>query len=86
METIDDIVREMRSSPLSWLTPHQIPQMSHDNEEVKKFADRIAAAVEAERKGWQQKIYGIDLMLQRAIDSLSIALNRCDYNEFKQGE
>lgn len=48
MESIDDILREMRSSPLSWLTPHQIPQMSHDNEELKKYADRIERAHKAE--------------------------------------
>lgn len=77
METIDEIIEEMRDGKV---------YNENGGLDVTLLADRIEAAVEAERKGWQQKIYGIDLMLQRAIDSLSDALNHCDYNEFKQGE
>jgi hypothetical protein len=86
METINDIVAEMRT--LGRLDEKSTDKISRSLQGLglRTYADRIEAAVEAERKGWQQKIYGIDLMLQRAIDSLSVALNRCDYNEFKQGE
>lgn len=44
-ETVADIVAEMRASPLTWLSPEGIPQMSQDNEALAKFADRIEAAV-----------------------------------------
>lgn len=44
-ETWEAIAEEMRSQPLSWLSPEGIPQMNHDNDELAKYADRIDAAV-----------------------------------------
>ncbi len=65
-ETVADILREMRGDPLSWLSPEGIPQMTHDNDEVRAYADRIEAALVA-----QNATTGNAAAMRAALDSIA---------------